>query len=180
MYSKFIFQGGHLQKPWVSPLCDESYTNKFGSAPVVAFQALVLKAQVPTKENVMSGKGSFSKGLCYNLVPTDSFLLPNCTLLYSMKKYSTAFRIEEILYSQLRCSKYVCKTTSLKITLRTVTKGQSEDVVATLKAQNSRWIIAYYLIGWQISSWNNYELCNLKCVENSCVARYRRQNSLLL
>jgi hypothetical protein len=81
VYSKSIFQDEHLHKPWVSPLHDEPYPNRSGSAPYVAFQSLVLKVQVPTKENLMTGNVSFSKGLCYNLVPTDPFILPDCTLL---------------------------------------------------------------------------------------------------
>lgn len=105
-----------------------------GSAPEVAFQALVPKVQVPTKENIKLGKVSFLKGWCDHLAPTDSFILPNCTLLYSMKKDSTAFQIEEILYSQ-GAAKMFGKTTSRKITLRTVTKGQTDDFIAALKAQ---------------------------------------------
>jgi len=105
-----------------------------GSAPEVAFQALVPKAQIPTKETVKSGKTNFLKGWCDHLAPTDSFILTNCTLLYSTKKDSTAFQIEETLHSQ-GAAKMFGKTTSRKVTLRTVSKRETDDLVAALKAQ---------------------------------------------
>jgi hypothetical protein len=105
-----------------------------GSAAEVAFQSLVPKVLVPTKENVKTGKVSSLKGWCDNLAPKDSFILPNCTLLYSTKKDSTAFQIEETLHAQ-GAAKMFGNTTARKITLRAVSKRESEDLIAALKAQ---------------------------------------------
>mmetsp|Transcript_32807 Transcript_32807/g.49456 ORF Transcript_32807/g.49456 Transcript_32807/m.49456 type:complete len:594 (-) Transcript_32807:291-2072(-) len=113
-----------------------------GSAPEAAFQMLIPRVEIPTIDAVnQSNKKSvpvsnFIKGWCENLIPSESMVLPHCSI--SQPKYgreTTSFEIQEEV-SNTGASKMFGKTTTKKITLRTFNKKETQEWVNYLKNHN--------------------------------------------
>eukprot|EP00547_Thalassionema_nitzschioides_P014610 CAMPEP_0194232414 /NCGR_PEP_ID=MMETSP0158-20130606/788_1 /TAXON_ID=33649 /ORGANISM="Thalassionema nitzschioides, Strain L26-B" /LENGTH=587 /DNA_ID=CAMNT_0038965169 /DNA_START=107 /DNA_END=1867 /DNA_ORIENTATION=+ len=104
-----------------------------GSAPEAAFQMLVPSVEIPTTDAInQSNKKSmpvtnFIKGWCENLTPSESMVLPHCSI--SQPKYgreTTSFEIQEEV-SNTGASKMFGKTTIKKITVRTFNKKETQE-----------------------------------------------------
>lgn len=113
-----------------------------GSAPEAAFQMLIPRVEIPTADAMnQSNKKSapvsnFIKGWCENLTPSESMVLPHCSI--SQPKYgreTTSFEIQEEV-SNTGASKMFGKTTTKKITLRTFNKKETQEWVNYLKNHN--------------------------------------------
>jgi hypothetical protein len=112
-----------------------------GSAPEVAFQALVPKVELPSAESLKNRKGSapatnFVKGWCDSLVPSESMILPNCSISQAkIGRESASFDIQEAIFNT-GASKMFAKTTMKKITLRTINKKETQDWITALKSRS--------------------------------------------
>mmetsp|Transcript_33715 Transcript_33715/g.38401 ORF Transcript_33715/g.38401 Transcript_33715/m.38401 type:complete len:604 (+) Transcript_33715:45-1856(+) len=116
-------------------------TISLGSAPEIAFQMLVPKVEVPSvNEPKNSSKKtpsftSFVKGWCDHLTPSESMVLPNCSI--SQPKFgreTASFDIQEAIFNT-GASKMFAKTTTKKCTLRTLNKKETQEWVTYLKSQ---------------------------------------------
>jgi len=119
-------------------LFDMPTTVKFhsGSAPEVAFHALLPPVIVPTKETIAKHgypKISVPKAWCQNLTPTESIVLPNSTISFQDEKGNSAFEITETVFNSGTARKFFTTSTK-KMYLRTVTREETIDWIAALKA----------------------------------------------
>ena len=107
-----------------------------GSAPEVAFQAMIPIVHVPNAETIKSGKINFVKGWCDWLVPSESLCLANCSITTGLNDPNgSAFEIVERMLSSGAKKMLGKKTTTRRLTLRTVTSKETEDWIAALKSQ---------------------------------------------
>lgn len=112
-----------------------------GSAPEVAFHALVPPVEVPnadTAKTHVTGKGV--KDWFKMLSPSMSLALPNCTITFKDEDETCVFEIAEkvpssgassVASSMMMMSK---KTTTRKVSLRTLSNEQSKEWIAAMKA----------------------------------------------
>jgi len=108
-----------------------------GSAPEVAFHALMPPVVIPTKEAVEKHghpKISIPKSWCQNLTPSESMALPNCTISFQDEKGNSAFEIVETVFNS-GAKKTFFITSTRKLYLRTVTREETIDWIAALKAR---------------------------------------------
>jgi hypothetical protein len=112
-----------------------------GTPPEIAFQTLTPKVQVPTTESLTNRKSlppttNFVKGWCDNLTPSESMVLPNCSISQPRSgREGAAFEIQEAIFNT-GASKMFGKTTSTKkLTLRTINKKETQDWITALKSQ---------------------------------------------
>ena len=109
-----------------------------GSAPEVAFQALVPKVELPSIDIAKGKKGpipssKYVKGWCDGLIPIESLVLPNCSISQpKLARETSSFDIQEALFNT-GASKMFSKTTTKKVTLRTINKKETQDWIAALK-----------------------------------------------
>lgn len=114
-----------------------------GSTPEVAFQMLVPKVELPSvnePKNINKKVPSFTsfvKGWCDQLTPSESMVLPNCSI--SQPKFgreTASFDIQEAIFNT-GASKMFAKTTTRKCTLRTLGANREEtrEWVAYLQSQ---------------------------------------------
>ena len=114
------------------------------SAPEAAFQLLIPQVKVPVVDFSISGDSrkklppstSFVKGWCELLVPTESIVLPNCSISQpKLSRDTSSFDIQEAMFST-GASQIFGKTTSKKVTLRAYDKTQTQELIAALQEQN--------------------------------------------
>mmetsp|Transcript_13004 Transcript_13004/g.30258 ORF Transcript_13004/g.30258 Transcript_13004/m.30258 type:complete len:282 (+) Transcript_13004:900-1745(+) len=104
-----------------------------GSAPEVAFQALVPKVEIPSPESVKAGKTNFIKGWCENLTPTESMNLHNCK--FTVLRDGSSLDVQETS-NTTGASKVFAKTMTRKVTIRTGSRRETQDwMVALNEAQ---------------------------------------------
>lgn len=104
-----------------------------GSAPEVAFQNLIPPVVVPSMEGVKGGvKFPTAKYWFDYLVPSESFMLPNCTVSLKDEKHPTSFELVETVLTS-GASKMFTKTVSRKMQFRAVTREEAKDFVDELK-----------------------------------------------
>lgn len=105
-----------------------------GSAPEVAFQNLIPPVVVPSMEGVKGGvKFPSAKYWFDNLVPTDSFALPNCAVsLTKDEKSPNSFEVVETVFAS-GASKMFTKTVNRKMQFRAITRDEARDLVEALK-----------------------------------------------
>jgi hypothetical protein len=112
-----------------------------GSAPEVAFQVLVPKVELPSADGLQGKKGAipstnFVKGWCDSLTPSESMVLPNCSISQpKLGRETSSFDIQEAIFNT-GASKMFSKTTTKKITLRTINKKETQDWIAALKSRH--------------------------------------------
>lgn len=111
-----------------------------GSAPEVAFQVLVPKVEIPSSEALKNKKGTaattnFIKGWCDLLAPSESMVLPNCSISQpKLGRETSSFEVQEAIFNT-GASKMFGKTTTKRITLRTINKRETQDWIAALKSR---------------------------------------------
>jgi hypothetical protein len=106
-----------------------------GSAPELAFQNLIPPVLVPSMEGLNEGvRIPTAKHWFDNLVPSESFALPNCvvTLNKDEEKNSNCFEIVETILTS-GASKMFTKTVNRKMLFRAITREDAQDFVASLK-----------------------------------------------
>ena len=108
-----------------------------GSAPEVAFHALVPPVEVPnadTAKTHVTGKGV--KDWFKMLSPSMSLALPNCTITFKDEDETCVFEIAEKVPSSGASSMMMMskKTTTRKVSLRTLSNEQSKEWIAAMKA----------------------------------------------
>lgn len=105
-----------------------------GSAPEVAFQNLIPPVVVPNMEGVKAGvKFPSAKHWFDDLVPSESFALPNCTVaMRDEEKYPNSFEIVEMRIAG-GASKMFTKTLNRKMQFRAITREEAIDFVDELK-----------------------------------------------
>jgi len=104
-----------------------------GSAPEVAFQNLIPPVVVPSMEGVKGGvKFPSAKYWLDNLVPSESFALPNCVVSHKDEKNPSSFEIVETILTS-GASKMFTKTLNRKMQFRAVTREEAKDFVDMLK-----------------------------------------------
>ena len=107
-----------------------------GSAPEVAFHALVPPVEIPTQDLIKS-KGGYRKssiGEWYeHLTPTESFVLPNCAIIYKDEPGNHTFEIKETIFN-VGASKMFGNTTTRKLYLRTQMRQETVEWIKALKA----------------------------------------------
>jgi len=102
---------------------------QIGSAPEIAFQNLIPPVVVPTMEGVRAGiKFSSSKYWFDNLVPSESFALPNCTVSLKEERNPLSFEIVETILTT-GASKMFTKTVNRKMQFRAVSREETIDFV---------------------------------------------------
>lgn len=106
-----------------------------GSAPEVAFHALVPPVEVPTQESVRHAKATKKAASEWyeHLVPAESLVLPNCTLSYKDEPMNTMFEIKETVFN-VGASKVFGSTTTRKLYLRTLSREETLKWIKALKA----------------------------------------------
>jgi hypothetical protein len=108
-----------------------------GSAPEVAFHALVPPVEVPNAETAKTHvTGKVVKDWFKMLSPSMSLALPNCTITFKDEDETCVFEIAEKVptsgaSSMMMMSK---KTTTRKVSLRTLSNEQSKEWIAAMKA----------------------------------------------
>jgi len=104
-----------------------------GSAPEVAFQNLIPPVVVPTMVGVRAGiKTPSSKYWFENLVPSESFALPNCVVSMKDDENSFYFEIVETILTS-GASKMFTKTVNRKMQFRAATREEVKDFVDALR-----------------------------------------------
>uniref|UniRef100_A0A7S1Y5K9 Uncharacterized protein n=1 Tax=Grammatophora oceanica TaxID=210454 RepID=A0A7S1Y5K9_9STRA len=103
-----------------------------GSAPEVAFNTLIPTSDPPDAANPDNLPMTYVKGWCDALTPTESMVLANCKI--SASRNSATFDISETMVTT-GANRMFSKTTSRKVTLRTVNQQDTADFIATLKSQ---------------------------------------------
>lgn len=110
-----------------------------GSAPEVAFQSLIAPVVVPSMEGVKGGvKFPSAKYWFDNLVPSESFALPNCVVSTKNDKSAHSFEIVETMLTR-GASKMFTKTITRKMQFRAVSQDEAIDLIRSLNevaAQN--------------------------------------------
>eukprot|EP00591_Stephanopyxis_turris_P007175 CAMPEP_0195531972 /NCGR_PEP_ID=MMETSP0794_2-20130614/36826_1 /TAXON_ID=515487 /ORGANISM="Stephanopyxis turris, Strain CCMP 815" /LENGTH=738 /DNA_ID=CAMNT_0040663977 /DNA_START=136 /DNA_END=2352 /DNA_ORIENTATION=- len=111
-----------------------------GSAPEVAFHALVLPVEIPTEETIKVANGAASSTAVYSpkswmdhLAPTASVVLSNSNIYFNDSGGNSAFEITETYFTQ-GASKVFGRTATRKFYLRTVTKEETKDWISILKS----------------------------------------------
>ena len=105
-----------------------------GSAPEVAFYALVPPVTAPTEESMKNNQASSKiKKWNVNLIPADSLALPNCRISFKDDGKNSAFEIVETILNT-GASKVFGKISLRKLYLRTLTR---EDTVNWIQALSS-------------------------------------------
>lgn len=109
-----------------------------GSAPELAFQNLIPPVLVPSMEGLKEGvRIPTAKHWFDNLVPSESFALPNCIVtLNKDEKNPNHFEIVETLLTS-GASKMFTKTVNRKMQFRAVTREDAQDFVDSLKSHAS-------------------------------------------
>jgi len=104
-----------------------------GSAPEVAFHALLPPVQIPTEQTIKSHTVPSPRSWS-DLTPALSIVLSNSCVSYSDAGKNTAFEITETYFNE-GANKIFGKTSTRKIQLRTISQDETRDWVAVLKAR---------------------------------------------
>lgn len=104
-----------------------------GSAPEVAFYALVPPVTAPTEESIKSQTSSKIKKWNVNLIPADSLALPNCRISFKDDGKNSAFEIVETVLNT-GASKVFGKMSLRKLYLRTLTREDTVDWIQALSS----------------------------------------------
>lgn len=109
-----------------------------GSAPEVAFQNLIPPVVVPSMEGTKAGIKLVpaAKSFFDNLVPSESFALPNCVVSLRDEndaKNPNSFEIVETIPTS-GASKMFTKTVNRRMQFRAVTREEAEDLVDVLRS----------------------------------------------
>lgn len=105
-----------------------------GSAPEVAFYALVPPVTAPTEESLKNNQTSTKiKKWNVNLIPADSLALPNCRISFKDDGKNSAFEIVETILNT-GASKMFGKISLKKLYLRTLTREDTVDWIQALSS----------------------------------------------
>ena len=107
-----------------------------GSAPEVAFHSLVPPVEVPNADTAKTHvTGKVVKDWFKMLHPSMSLALPNCTITFKDEDETCVFEISEKVPSSGASSMMMMsKTTTRKVSLRTLSNEQSKEWIAAMKA----------------------------------------------
>jgi hypothetical protein len=107
-----------------------------GSAPEVAFHALVPPVEVPNADTANTHvTGKALKDWFKTLHPTMSLALPNCTIIFKDEEDTCVFEINEKIPSSAASSKLMMsKTTTRKVSLRTLSNEHSKEWIAAMNS----------------------------------------------
>jgi len=101
-----------------------------GTAPEVAFQALVPPVEIVSEEAVLNGHMPSGRSWFEYLIPSDSLNLKNCTIGMNKEKGNATFEITETSKSQI---KFIKKDQLKKISLRMFSSQHMVEWLLTLK-----------------------------------------------
>ena len=107
-----------------------------GSAPEVAFHALVPPVEIPTETNmnIIHTAGLISEKWNENLSPADSIILPNARINFENVETNSTFEVNETVFHQ--GARNIFGTMSKrKIYFRTSSYYETKDWIAALRAQ---------------------------------------------
>jgi len=113
--------------------CPSSHKVRCGSAPEVAFHALMPPIEVPTQDTIKGNTQKTTKGWG-DIAPSMSIVLPNSYISYADHNKNSVFEITEMYFTH-GASKVFGKTSVRKVQLRTFTRDETIDWIAILKAQ---------------------------------------------
>ena len=106
-----------------------------GSAPEVAFHALVPPVEVPNAETAKTNVvGKIIKDWFKMLHPAASLALPNCTITFKDEADTCSFEITEKVPNTGATSMMMGKTTTRKVSLRTLSNDETKEWIAAIKA----------------------------------------------
>ncbi len=115
-----------------------------GAAPEVAFQHLIPPVDVPTHEDfdrdvrkgrkAPSSTGDVKRDWHGIVAPAESYVLPNCKIEYAPRVGDDVFEIAETVFNT-GASKVFSRTSTRKVTLRSVNQQECVDWIVSLKSQ---------------------------------------------